>query len=199
MRTVILCFSILAGVLAGCGTTATEMQIKSQSERSDVFTEIKPGEPVQEGFAALSITASIKTPLAGYYILESQKSLHGRTGYPFLFNIDGQAAFWRADGFDDSRPAYDEDGGPSHDPEARQGMKYILTKRLRLRAGEHQVFFGLPEENYFVEVEIVLKGGEASVLEYKPIYRYETFPIRIPTFLKGIASYEIFLNGKQML
>jgi hypothetical protein len=167
--------------------------------RTDVFVEVKDGEPITEGFADLIITANIKTPLAGYYMLASKRSLHGEPGYPFLINIDGQAVVWKSEGVLDSKPAYDKDGKTSLDPEAREGMKYTLNKKVRLRAGSHRIFFGLTEENYYLTVDFVLKDGDSSILEYKPIYRYKTLPQRIPTFLKGVSRYEVFLNGKQIL
>ena len=74
----LICTVFFASMSVGCGTAVKEMQMKSQSERTDVFVEIKDGEPIPEGFADLMITANIKTPLAGYYLLESKKSLHGK-------------------------------------------------------------------------------------------------------------------------
>jgi hypothetical protein len=189
---------VLVISLAGCGTASKEIQTKSQSERTDVFVEIKPGTPIHEGFAELLITVNIKTPCAGYCILESEQSFHGKPAYSFLMNIDGQAALWKAEGTRDIKPVYDKDGKTSHDPEAGEGLKYVLEKRLKLRAGQHRIFFSLPEENYSATTNIVLKSGEKAILEYKPIYRYKTFPTRIPTFLEGISKYEVFLNGKQL-
>jgi hypothetical protein len=58
------------------------------------------------------------------------------------------------------------------------------------------VFFGLPEEDYAVEVEIALEEGKMSVLEFRPVYRYKTEPTRIPTFLRGVERYDVFLNGQ---
>jgi hypothetical protein len=175
------------------------MQMNSQSERTDVFVELKDGEPIPTGFADLMITANIKTPLAGYYVLESEESLHGKPGYPFLINIDGQAALWKIDGVKEDKPAYNQNGKTSRDPEAREGMKYALDKKVRFRAGSHRIFFGLPGENYYSTVDITLKDGESALIEYKPIYRYKTLPTRIPTFLKGIKRYEVFVNDVQIL
>jgi len=45
--------------------------------------------------------------------------------------------------------------------------------------------------------DIVLKDGKEALLEYKPVYRHKR-PIRIPSFLKGIDKYEVFLNGKEL-
>ncbi len=195
----LICTVFFALIFAGCGTAVKEIQMKSQSERTDVFVEVKDGEPIPEGFADLTITANIKIPLARYYPLESNKSLHGKAGHSFLVNVDGQSVLWKTDGILDGKPAYDKNGKTSHDPEAREGMKYVLEKKVKLRAGSHRIFFGLPEENYSTTVEVELKDGETSLLEYKPIYRYKTFPLRIATFLKGINRYEAFLNGTQIL
>ncbi|MDP3030326.1 MAG: hypothetical protein Q8O04_12735 [Deltaproteobacteria bacterium] len=198
--------ALLMSSLFGCGTTAKEIQARSQSEMSDVFTEVKGGGMIPQGFADLLIKANIKTHIEGYYILESKESRHGKQGYPFVFNIDGQAVEWKVDGVKDIKPAYDADGKTSRDPEARKGFKYVLEKKLRLHAGTHKVFFGLPEDNYSTEVEISLKEGETNtlefkpiyILEFKPIYRTKRIPTRIPTFMKGIDKYEVFLNDKQV-
>jgi len=193
-------------IFAGCGTTAKEIRARSQSEKTDIFTEVKDGSAIPKGFAELTIKANIKTHIEGYYILESKESRHGKQGYPFVFNIDGQAVEWKVDGVKDIKPAYDADGKTSRDPEARKGFKYVLEKKLRLHAGTHKVFFGLPEDNYSTEVEISLKEGETNklefkpiyILEFKPIYRTKRIPTRIPTFMKGIDKYEVFLNDKQV-
>jgi len=85
--------AILAGLsLLGCGTTAQEIQARSQSEKTGIFTEVQDGGIIPKGFAELTIRANIKTHIEGYYILESRESLYGKEKYPFLLNIDGQAA-----------------------------------------------------------------------------------------------------------
>lgn len=68
-----------------------------------------------------------------------------------------------------------------------------------MSAGTHRVYFGLPGDQYATEFEIALKDGEASTLELKPICRAKKNPTRIPTFLKGIDKYEVFLNDKQLI
>lgn len=178
--------------ITGC-VTSKEIIQKSKSERTDVFSEVKEDEIIPKGFADLVIKASIKTHLESYYILESKESLHGKPGYPFVINIDGQAAVWKVDGQREVTPAYDEKGKRTH--EGGEGMRYILEKRIRLSAGSHKVFLRLPDENYFKEFNITFKEGEVYVLEFKPIYKYKTRPYRIPTFLKGIKAYKVFLNG----
>ncbi|MEW6740216.1 MAG: hypothetical protein ACOYU2_13515 [Nitrospirota bacterium] len=190
--------TFLGITLAGCGTAMQEVKAKSQSERTDVFSEVKEEGMPPKGFADLVIRASIKTRLESYYILESKESLHGKPVYPFAINIDGQAAVWKVEGQKNIIPAYDQDGKTSLDPEAGDGMKYVLERRIRLSAGSHKVFFGLPEENYSKNFDIALKEGAVYVLEFKPTYKYKTRPHRIPTFMKGIKGYEVFLDGKQL-
>jgi hypothetical protein len=60
------------------------------------------------------------------------------------------------------------------------------------------VFFALPDDDYFIEADVTVKEGEQAVLEFKPVYKYKTFPTRIPTFLKGIKQYEVYLNGEKI-
>jgi hypothetical protein len=194
-RIIITMIAISLALMVGCSATARMVTAKSQSERTDVFTEMTDDDGMSQGFAGLIVKANIKTHEAGHYIGESGKSLHGKPGYPFVLNIDGQAAVWKVNGQKDVKPAYDEQGKTSRDSEAKTGIKYILEKKLRLRHGMHKVYFGLPEDEYCVEAEITLRDGEEAVLEFKPIYRYKTLPTRIPTFLEGINKYEIYLNG----
>jgi len=198
LEATLICAALLAIALAGCGTTSRELYSKSQSGRTDVFAEIKQGTPIHEGFADLLITIHIKTPCAGYYIFEPKQSSHGKPGYPFLVNIDGQAALWKVEGTRDIKRAYDKDGKTSHDPEAGEGINYRLEKEVRLRAGTHKVFLGLPEDNYSIEVEITLQDGESAILEYEPIYNYKAHPTRIPSFLRGVRKYEVFFDKQEI-
>ena len=91
------------------------------------------------------------------------------------------------------------DGKTSCDPEARQGIKYILEKKVRLTAGTHSVLFSLPEDNYSTEVEISLPEGRTSIMEFRPVYKTKRFPKRMPTFMEGIDKYEVSLNGQRIL
>jgi hypothetical protein len=189
---------VALGLMVGCGATARMITAKSQSERTTVFTEVTDAGVRPQGFADMIVKTTIKTHEAGYYIGDPEKSLHGKPGYPFVFNIDGQAVIWKVDGQKEVKSAYDEQGKASNDPEAGTGTKYILKTKLRLHSGMHKVFFGLPEDDYSVKAEIILSDGEEAVLEFKPLYRYKTLPTRIPTFLKGISTYEIYLNGEKI-
>lgn len=182
------------GLMAGCSGAATMIHARSQSERADVFQEMPEGVSISAGYADLVIKASIKTHLEGYYADEPKDSAHGRESYPFLINIDGQAVLWKAEGKKHELPKY-VDGIASRDPEAGNGMQYVLEKKVRLAAGAHKVFFGLPEEPYYTEADITAVSGNAYVLEFKPKYWHKHVPTRMQTFLKGIYMYEVYVNG----
>jgi hypothetical protein len=180
-------------ILVSCGTATKEIARMSQSEKTGVFTEATAEGPIPAGSADVLIKASIKTPPERYYALESKESAHGKPGYTFLVNIDGQAALWKAEGRKHDLPKY-IDGKTSRDPEAGEGMKYVLEKRIRIAPGAHRVFFGVPGEAYYTSTDITVMSGVLYVLEFKPVYRYKTLPTRIPTFLKGISNYRIFFQ-----
>lgn len=196
MRRIIM--SVLAGIMSllliGCAGTSQVIHQSSQSQRMDVFTEIKNDAGPEQGFASLTIKATIKTHLEGYYVLESKESIHGKPGYPFVINIDGQAATWKVDGQKEILPRYDKDGKTSHNPDAGEGIKYVLEKKIQLRSGKHKVFFGLPADDYFKEVEVTLKEGDVPVFDFRPVYKYKTYPTRIHTFRKGINEFKVYLN-----
>jgi len=183
-----LLFLIIA--LTGCGTGAREIALKSQSDRTDVFKEVYGGVPIPKEFVELTIKSSIKTHLEGYYLLES-RSLHGKPGYPFVLNIDGQAVMWKVDGQKENTPTYDESGKRS--PEGGEGMRYNLQKGILLRAGSHKIFFGLPEEKLLLQFELVLRAGESYVLEFRPVYQRRGKQPR--HCFHGVSTCEVLLDG----
>ncbi len=73
-------------------------------------------------------------------------------------------------------------------------MKYVLEKKIQIAAGSHKVFFGLLDEPYYTTVDIFVKSGGLNVLEFKPDYKYKTFPTRIPTFLRGVEKFEVMFK-----
>lgn len=183
-------------ILAGCVMPTKEIARMTNSTRTDVFIEVPAEGKAPTGLVDLVIKASIKTSLEEYDALESKMPAQKKPGYPFLVNIDGQAALWTGDGQKETIPLYDENGKTSRDPDAGVGMKYRLEKKIRLAIGLHKIVFGLPNKDYLSEFKVSLNGGEAQVLEFKPVYRYKTYPFRIPTFLKGIERYDAVLNGQ---
>jgi len=137
------------------------------------------------------IRAEVKTNLEGFHIFESNKSLHGKPTYPFLFNIDGQSVVWEVKGQREDTSFY------NGKPDGGKGMRYVLEKRIGLAPGRHSVFFALPEADYFKEFVITLKGNESAVLELEPIYRMGGRSLG-RSFSLGVEDFEIFLNGEQV-
>jgi uncharacterized protein YceK len=178
-------------LISGCGSALKEINAKSLSTRSDVFVEIKNDETIPSGYANVIITVSIKTPPEGYYLWESNDSFSGKPGFPFVFNIDGQAALWKIDGQEEITATYNEEGEKI--PDGGRGIRYILNKKIRLATGSHKLFLGVPEDEYAREFVIIVKDG-VSTLEFKPVYRGD-HKRRAPSFLNGIQFFELFYDG----
>lgn len=185
-------------ILAGCAASGTIIRQKAQSERTDIFTEIGTHNESESGFAVLNIKVTIKTHLEGYYFLESQELMCGKPDYPILMNISGQARTWRLEGEYEILPRYNRDGSTSLAPDAGEGIKYVLEKKLRIPVGAHKIFIGLPNEGCFKEVIIDLQEGKTYALEFKPVYKYKTHPVRIPSFMRGIEKFAVYLNGESL-
>jgi len=176
-------------VLAGCMTTSQFMKAKSQSARTDVFSEIDGTEAIPKGYAVLEIKATIKTHAEGFYLLEAKDSLHGKKGYPFVLNIDGQAVVWKVDGEEEIAPVYHENGG--RNPEGGAGIRYDIRKKIRLASGKHKVFLGLPGEGYYWKFDVVLEEGKAYSMSFEPVYRKDNVRhLRERRFINGIEAYK---------
>jgi hypothetical protein len=187
--TVCLVGLVVGSILAGCMTTHQFMNAKSRSTRSDIFHEVGGKEAVPKGYADLEIRASIKTHVEGYYPLESKNSLHGKKGYPFVLNIDGQAVVWKVDGEADVAPFRQEYGG--RNPEGGEGIRYDIRRKIRLAGGKHRVFLGLPGEGYYREFDVVLEEGKAYSVLLEPIYRKDNVRhLRKRRFINGIEGYK---------
>jgi hypothetical protein len=183
-------FTITVGtVLAGCMTRSQFMTAKSQSARTGVFREIDGKDAIPKGYADLEISASIKTHVEGFYPIESKDSLHGKKGYPFVLNIDGQAVVWKVDGEADVAPFHQEYGG--RNPEGGEGIRYDIRRKIRLAGGKHKVFLGLPGEGYYREFDVILEDGKAYSMSFEPIYRKDNVRhLRERRFINGIEGYE---------
>jgi hypothetical protein len=189
-------YAVLIVALGACAATQKkEMTLKQSSTATDVFREVQNGEAAEKGLVDLVIRASVKTPVAGFHFFETETHLHGKPGYPFLFNIDGQAATWKVDGV--TGDGRDVAGKDKDGPEVGLGVKYVMEKRIRLAPGSHRVFFSLPDENYFTENAIMLKGGMVNVLEYRPVYRKPSRGNR-RDFEHGVEGCEVFLNSSRI-
>jgi hypothetical protein len=190
-KTSIILFSaLLVALFSGCGSALKDINAKSLSTRTDIFVETEGYESIPTGYADLVINVSVKTALAGYYILESKRSLSGKPGLPFIFNIDGQAVIWKIDGQKEITSTYNEKG--MRIPDGGEGMRYDLHKKIRLTVGPHRVFFGFPQDECIREFDILLKRG-ISRLDIKPLYRQDSR--RSQSFLNGLSDFEVFYNG----
>jgi hypothetical protein len=188
---IILLSALLISLLSGCGSALKEINAKSLSTRSDVFVEIKNDEAIPSGYSDVIIKVSIKTPSTGYYLWESKDSFSGKPGFPFVFNIDGQAAVWKIDGQEEIASPYDEKG--ERTPDGGIGIRYILNKKIRLITGSHKLFLGVPGDEYAREFVIFVKDG-ISTLEFKPVYRGD-HQRTAPSFINGIHTFELFCDG----
>jgi hypothetical protein len=194
MKKAIFLAIILSGFIIGCTTgTAVRGQICSTSaEQGNIFEELEDGNPVP-GWSILIIRASIKTPREGYYLFESKHSLHGKSEYPFVFNIGGQGVTWMAKGKPDTQQKIIDS---KRNPEGGEGVKYLLDKRIKLKPGSYKIYLGLTEENFQKEIDINLIEGKTSILEFTPVYQRDR--VSGYTFYKGIHDFKVYLNEKEI-
>jgi hypothetical protein len=187
---------LLAITLAGCATNiAVKEQIQQKAvEQAFVFKEIKDG-TVIDGFSALIIQATMKTPKEGFYLLEFKSALRGKPEYPFVFNIGGQGVTWLAKGMPDIQHEL-VDG--KRNPEGGEGVKYVLEKRIMLKPGTYKIYVGLTEENLQKEVDVTLSEGKTSVLKFMPLYFTGRYNRNTGSFFRGLGDFEVFFDGKKI-
>jgi hypothetical protein len=183
--------AVFVSTILGCGLAAREIKTRAQSERTDIFREVNEESPPTKGLVDLEIKTSVKTHLENYYFIEFKNSAHGKPEYPFLVNIDGQASLWKVTGQIEVTPKYDE--SRKRIPEGGEGMRYVLDRKVRLASGPHNIFFGLPGEDYFIEFNLTLMEGEVNLLEFQPGYR-STRGQGTQSFLNGVKNGQVFLN-----
>jgi hypothetical protein len=186
---------LLIGSLCDCSLTSREIAARSQSERTDVFREVVEDVPTSEGLVDLLIAASVKTSLPGYYFFESGHNQQGQPDYPFFINIDGQAVVWKIAGEKETTPAYTDQG--KRNVEGGEGVRFALREILMLAPGPHRFIFGLPEEDFIMEISLTLNKNEGNILEFKPIYRANRGD-KGRSYLNGINGGMIFLNGDRI-
>jgi hypothetical protein len=162
------------------------------TEKGNVFEELKNSDSIP-GWSLLIIRASIKTPREGYYLFESKHSLHGKSEYPFIFNVAGQGVTWMAKGTPDTQKRTVDF---KRNPEGGEGVKYLLEKRIKLKPGRYKIYLGLTEENFQKEMNINLIEGKTSILEFKPVYRRDGTSGY--TFYKGIHDFKVYFNEKEI-
>lgn len=187
-------FVILVSMF-GCAESRHIIQQKQSVGRSGVFKEYKTGDVVPPSMSILTISSSFKTHKDGYYILESGKSPHGKPYYNILVNIDGQPIEWVIESKPENSSLYDEDGRRSSDPEAGNGVRYALVKKIVLLPGRHRVFFSLPDDGYYNEFDIFLLKGDGNLLELKPVYHSGGRTPRMRSFIHEVAFFKAYYNA----
>jgi hypothetical protein len=175
---------------ANCGAAREQIWTQSITEREGVFQEVTTTDLPPAGFADLNVSALLKTHLSGEgTLLESGNSPHGGSFYQFILNIDGQSVTWKVPGQRENIPVVSE----RHSQDEGDGLRYALEKKIRVRAGTHRLFLGVPEENYTKTVNVNLPEGTSSTLTFRPIYpRYKQGH---PTFRLGFLGFNARLDN----
>ena len=192
--------------ISSCSTTtellSDKINKKSISVTNDIFTIIDGDKKPLAGYGDLLIKVNLKTHLKGMYLVELlniSDTHHGGSVYQFLLNIDGQALILEANGKEeDTTPEpyyfwncdYKRPG-----QEAGEGIRYYTEKKIRLKAGKHNVFFTLPQDEYAMEFNLYIVGGSTNILELKPVYRYRKM-LRRESFLSHFRKFKVYLNSK---
>ncbi|MBM4301133.1 MAG: hypothetical protein FJ121_06335 [Deltaproteobacteria bacterium] len=174
---------------ANCGTAREQIRTQSKTLCEGIFCEVTTSDGPPPGYADVVIKASLKTHLPGEgALLESGSSPHGGPFYHFTVNVDGQAVTWKVPGQRENLPVVkDRDSQDEGD-----GMRYALGKKIRLRAGTHQIFLGVREKNTAKTVIVNLREGASSTLEFRPIYpRYKWGH---PAFRLGFLGFSVWLD-----
>ena len=185
---------LLALLFLGCSGTENLIKEKMISSRTDVFSEITGESQPLNGFSDLLITAQVKTHSERHYPWQEKGLPADERKFRYLFNIDGQAVTWDVAGKVEDTPVYDENGKKTFD--GGEGIKYSLEKRIRLRAGPHDVFLALPSEDVISQAEITVEPGIQYKLEYKPIYDWDH--LHHQSYRHGIGGFEVFFNSIQV-
>ena len=197
MKKIIFSIFITSGLLfGGCATnTAVKEQIQKKAvEQAAAFEGMKDGTTI-DGFSVLTIRATMKTPIEGFYPLESKSALHGKPEYPFVFNIGGQGVVWLAKGLPDKQT---ESIDGKKNPEGGQGIKYTLEKRIMLKPGDYKIYVGLTEENLQKEFDVTIFEGKTRVLLFMPLYFTGRYTRNTGSFYRGLRDFEVYLSGKKI-
>ena len=182
---------LLALLSLCCSGTKNLIDEKMISSRTDVFSEITVDSQPPDGFSDVLIKAQVKTHSARHYPWQEKGLPAGERKFRYLFNIDGQAVTWDVAGKEEDTPVYDENGKKTFD--GGEGIKYSFDKRIRLRAGPHNVFLALPGENVISQAAITVEPGMQYKLEYKPIYEWDR--LHRQSYRHGIGGFEVFFNS----
>uniref|UniRef100_C6DYN8 Lipoprotein n=1 Tax=Geobacter sp. (strain M21) TaxID=443144 RepID=C6DYN8_GEOSM len=182
-------FAVFAGC-AGCPQPALKQQVIKGWE---VIPEMARGGVAPEGYADLTVTASIKTHKKRSSLVPDS---HGSANYAMLLVIDGEKVTMTGEARLEKKET-----SPFADPEAGKGIRYLFTKTLRLQAGKHKIAVSLPQDEVCVVHDITLGSGSANRLVLEPVYAAVGGKKRpgfygVTSFKEGISRMQVALNGK---
>ena len=198
MKTILrsLLIVISTSVIVGCAGSPQIIQTKLSESGIGVFKEKLNDTVLPKGMSSLSVKVSFKTHdySLHHYYAESCESPHGKQSFRVLLNIDSQPILWKAEGIKETTPIYGKDGKRIPDPEAGDGVRYNLDKKLVITPGKHRVFFSLPDEGYYKEFEIYVLKGNENYLELKPVYHIQHQKPRTRNFSSEIEDFKAYHN-----
>jgi len=188
---------ITISTITGCAGTPRIIGSKLSENVKGVFNEWKENGTLKPGESVLFINTSFKTHAEDihYFYLETKKSPHGKPSYRVLVNIDGQPVVWTMQGARESKPVYNEAGKRIPHPEAGDGIRYVLDKKLLIAPGKHRVFFSLPDDGYYKEFGINVQKGDGNFLELRPVYQIQHRKPRVRSFLSEIEIFRVYYNA----
>jgi hypothetical protein len=183
-------------VISGCAHSPELIKYGSVNTRSNIFKVISNEKIISQGYAQLSINASVKKDKPGdnLFVNKSPDSFD-RT---LLVNIDGQALLVkgkiREEGNNDIDP---------QNPEAGVGIRYIFNSVMEIKTGAHHIIIAIPDSNIAIEKEITLLEGTVNYIQLKPIYRQTEIKehgrgrgrFGVASFHEGIESFILKSNG----
>ena len=178
-------------LLGGCASSGQQL-IKSATsvQRTDVFQEITTPGTTPAGYADLTITSSLKTPKAGFHLIQTTRQ--GTGEYQLLVNVDGQPINIKGSlSKENTEVKYG-------DPESGEGTRYRFSKILRLKSGAHHVVVALPDDSVVKERNITLTEGVNSMV-LEPVYKSGGSGLgqsyRRERFYEGVKELRVLLNG----
>ncbi|ACH38956.1 lipoprotein, putative [Citrifermentans bemidjiense Bem] len=191
----LLALGAVFAVFAGCAGSPQAMLKQEIVKSGEVFWEMGKGGGAPEGYADLTVTASIKTHKERASLVRDR---HGSADYTLLLSIDGQAVIVTGE----ARPERME-ASPFAHSEAGKGVRYLFTKTLRLQAGTHRIALSLPEDQVGVVHDITFGSGSANQLVLEPVYAAVAGKPRpgftgATSFKEGISRMQVALNGTML-
>jgi hypothetical protein len=189
-------FVVIMASISGCASVATQTDILCEGPLADgPVVEVPTAVNPTPGMVGMIIKATIKTHPEGFYLLEPESHMHGKTGFPFVVVIDNKTFEWHDDGRREVLPFCDENGDPM--PEGGEGIRYTVERELLLNPGPHRVTLKLPSEKKNITVPLEPVADHAPhILEFKPVYHGPN--TRRFGFLYGVVDMHAFSDGAQL-